>query len=131
MTHIFKVHLQLHRIYIFKIQGNGNLDHKIVPWIFYSLQTTSSSMSFFILIHILCSSCKALTDENIEGKGQLFTIGIMAPQHPKSIGEIRLRSTDPFDHPVIDPKYLEDPYDMGCFIRGSVLFGIYKQIWTF
>lgn len=64
------------------------------------------------------SKSEALTDENIEGKGQLFTIGIMAPQHPKSIGEIRLRSTDPFDHPVIDPKYLEDPYDMGCFIRG-------------
>lgn len=61
---------------------------------------------------------QAMTEGDIKGNGQLFTIGIMAPQHPKSVGEIRLRSADPFDYPIIDPHYLEDPYDMGCFIRG-------------
>ncbi|XP_052687911.1 L-sorbose 1-dehydrogenase-like [Crassostrea angulata] len=64
------------------------------------------------------SKPKAMTEGDIKGNGQLFTIGIMAPQHPKSVGEIRLRSADPFDYPIIDPHYLEDPYDMGCFIRG-------------
>ena len=67
LTHIFKVHLQLHRIYIFKIQGNGNLDHKIVPCIFYSLQTTSSSMSFFIMLIVQGSDWR-----KYRGKGTTF-----------------------------------------------------------
>ncbi|XP_061182214.1 L-sorbose 1-dehydrogenase-like [Saccostrea echinata] len=61
---------------------------------------------------------KALTEGNVIEKGKLFTIGIMAPQHPKSVGEIRLRSSDPFDFPIIDPHYLENPDDVTCFIRG-------------
>ncbi|XP_062579973.1 L-sorbose 1-dehydrogenase-like isoform X2 [Saccostrea cucullata] len=61
---------------------------------------------------------KALTEGKVIEKGKLFTIGIMAPQHPKSIGEIRLRSSDPFDFPIIDPHYLENPDDVKCFIRG-------------
>ena len=32
--------------------------------------------------------------------------------HPKSRGEIRLKSNDPFDYPDIDPKYLSDPRDV-------------------
>ncbi|OWF45028.1 uncharacterized protein LOC110457584 [Mizuhopecten yessoensis] len=36
--------------------------------------------------------------------------------HPKSKGTIRLKSKDPFDHPVIDPKYLEDPDDVKTLI---------------
>lgn len=54
----------------------------------------------------------------------------MAPQHPKSVGEIRLRSADPFDYPIIDPHYLEDPYDMGCFIRGIHTLKFSKKKFT-
>lgn len=32
--------------------------------------------------------------------------------HPKSSGTIRLQTTDPFDPPLIDPHYLENPYDI-------------------
>ncbi|XP_033751082.1 glucose dehydrogenase [FAD, quinone]-like [Pecten maximus] len=38
--------------------------------------------------------------------------------HPKSTGTIRLRSTDPFEFPDIDPHYLEHPDDVKTAIAG-------------
>ncbi|XP_052104448.1 uncharacterized GMC-type oxidoreductase Mb1310-like [Mytilus californianus] len=38
--------------------------------------------------------------------------------HPNSRGTIRLNSTDPFEYPLIDPKYLSHPDDIAGFIRG-------------
>ncbi|XP_072017410.1 alcohol dehydrogenase [acceptor]-like [Amphiura filiformis] len=38
--------------------------------------------------------------------------------HPKSRGEIRLRSTDPEDHPIIDPSFLDDPSDTDVLVKG-------------
>ncbi|XP_069134411.1 glucose dehydrogenase [FAD, quinone]-like [Argopecten irradians] len=38
--------------------------------------------------------------------------------HPKSKGTIRLKSTDPFDYPEIDPHYLEHPDDVKTLISG-------------
>ena len=46
-----------------------------------------------------------------------FTIAIIL-LHPKSVGSLRLTSTDPFDPPVIDPQYLTDKRDVEAFIRG-------------
>lgn len=37
---------------------------------------------------------------------------------PKSRGRIGLKSPDPLDDPLIDPKYLEDPEDMQTMIAG-------------
>ncbi|XP_067676235.1 alcohol dehydrogenase [acceptor]-like [Haliotis asinina] len=37
---------------------------------------------------------------------------------PKSVGTIRLRSTNPFEYPVIDPNYLSHPDDVKTLIRG-------------
>ncbi|XP_061193348.1 L-sorbose 1-dehydrogenase-like [Saccostrea echinata] len=38
--------------------------------------------------------------------------------HPKSRGTIRLQSTDPFDPPLIDPKYLDHPDDVKTLLKG-------------
>ncbi|KAI4481657.1 hypothetical protein M0804_009178 [Polistes exclamans] len=38
--------------------------------------------------------------------------------HPKSLGEIKLRSNDPSDEPLIDPKYLSNKYDVDTLING-------------
>lgn len=37
--------------------------------------------------------------------------------HPKSRGTVRLKSTDPFDHPAIDPHYLEEKEDINTLIH--------------
>ena len=37
---------------------------------------------------------------------------------PRSRGTVRLRSADPSDHPVIDPRYLSEPEDMRSLIEG-------------
>lgn len=73
-----------------------------------------------MICNLLALLHKAMTDGNVIGNGKLFTVGIMAPQHPKSVGEIHLRSNDPFDFPIIDPHYLENPEDVECFIRGQL-----------
>ena len=38
--------------------------------------------------------------------------------HPKSRGTIRLKNTDPFEPPLIDPNYFEHPYDVDLTIKG-------------
>jgi len=39
----------------------------------------------------------------------------------KSRGEIRLASSDPFDKPIIDPRYLSDPTDLWLLVEGCKL----------
>ncbi|XP_052818046.1 glucose dehydrogenase [FAD, quinone]-like [Mya arenaria] len=50
---------------------------------------------------------------DVEGFNAIFSV-----THPKSKGTIRLRSTDPFDYPILDPRYLEDKQDIEAFIGG-------------
>ena len=38
---------------------------------------------------------------------------------PKSRGRLSLRSSDPNDHPVIEPNYLTDPSDVKVLIEGK------------
>jgi choline dehydrogenase len=40
------------------------------------------------------------------------------PVHPKDRGNIRLRSPNPFDYPVIQPNYLESTEDQRSFVEG-------------
>lgn len=40
--------------------------------------------------------------------------------HPGSHGEIKLKSKDPFDPPLIDPKYLSDPRDVEILVEGEI-----------
>ena len=41
--------------------------------------------------------------------------------HPKSIGEIKLKSSDPLIAPSIDPHYFEDPYDVQAMIEVRII----------
>lgn len=43
------------------------------------------------------------------------------PCRPTSRGEIRLASSDPFDHPVIEPNYLTTPEDVETVMAGNRL----------
>ncbi|KAF8756205.1 Alcohol oxidase [Rhizoctonia solani] len=50
-------------------------------------------------------------------EGDLMSIGTIALR-PTSFGSITLRSNDPFDPPVIDPKYLSTQHDVDVLVRG-------------
>ncbi|KAG8156258.1 hypothetical protein JTE90_000194 [Oedothorax gibbosus] len=39
--------------------------------------------------------------------------------HPKSRGTVKLNSTDPYDPPLIDPNYYEDPQDLKDMVEGK------------
>ena len=38
---------------------------------------------------------------------------------PKSVGSVRLRSANPFDHPLIDPNYLAEEQDVDVLLDGE------------
>ncbi|GBM55349.1 hypothetical protein AVEN_187320-1 [Araneus ventricosus] len=39
---------------------------------------------------------------------------------PKGRGEVTLRSADPYDPPVIDPKYFSHPDDLEVIVEGKI-----------
>lgn len=40
---------------------------------------------------------------------------------PFSYGEMRLKSVNPFDYPILDPNYLHDERDVKIFVEGKPL----------
>ena len=54
-------------------------------------------------------------DNPEEGDGMTPSCTLLRPQ---STGEITLASDDPFDDPLIDPNYLDDPRDMETLVAG-------------
>ena len=59
-------------------------------------------------------------DDIFEGIGLEQNSFMVFPMvlRPKSRGRIKLRSSNPFDYPIILPNYFSDPYDMKISIRG-------------
>jgi choline dehydrogenase len=53
-------------------------------------------------------------------RGHGFTIGAILLQ-PRSRGVVRLRSSDPFDAPLIEPRYLSHPADLETLVHGVQL----------
>src|SRR5262249_33246741 len=60
-----------------------------------------------------CSDPKTRRMHNLPG----FTVSV-GISRPRSRGEIRLRSQDPADNPVIDHRLLGDPQDVAALIEG-------------
>lgn len=44
--------------------------------------------------------------------------------HPKSRGSVRLRSTNVYDFPSIDPNYMDDPQDLQDIVEGTKMICI-------
>lgn len=51
------------------------------------------------------------------GMAQFMAIMVQACR-PRSRGQVALRSADPFDAPIIDPRYMTHPYDLAMQIEG-------------
>ena len=61
----------------------------------------------------------AVWDEYFKPISETDTFSIMPVWlRPKSIGWIKLRSNDPYDKPVINPNYFNDPQDLKVMIEG-------------
>jgi choline dehydrogenase len=62
-----------------------------------------------------------------------FPAGIFLPilVQPRSIGQVRLRSADPLEPPVIDPNYLQDPADVQTFVAALELIRSLAQTQAF
>ncbi|OWF37530.1 glucose dehydrogenase [FAD, quinone]-like isoform X2 [Mizuhopecten yessoensis] len=56
------------------------------------------------------------SDNNEEG--MILMVQLLTPT---SVGRVTLKSTNPFEHPTIDPHYLEDPADIKALIKGMKL----------
>ena len=62
---------------------------------------------------------KVLSDASIDDQGQQGFVIVPILSQPKSVGELYLNTTHPFDRLIIDPHYLEDPYDVKVLVNGA------------
>ncbi|XP_045159508.2 glucose dehydrogenase [FAD, quinone]-like isoform X2 [Mercenaria mercenaria] len=62
---------------------------------------------------------------NVEGFNFIVSV-----THPKSRGTLRLKSSDPFDYPLLDPQYLTDEKDVEDFIGGIRMWEKFIQTKT-
>lgn len=71
---------------------------------------------------------KSIIDAN-QDADILFVLLILL--NPKSAGEIRLKSADPFDFPIIDAQYFADVEDVNTLVRGVRLTHKFLQTKSF
>jgi hypothetical protein len=69
------------------------------------------------IIKGLVKEVKSTSEKQVES---YFILPILL--HPQSKGTVKLQSKDPFDPPLIDPKYLTHPQDIKTFLRGIFFF---------
>ena len=54
------------------------------------------------------------------GRDSNFVLPVLV--RPKSVGELKLASSDPFLHPIIQPNYLSHPDDVKALVEGFYIF---------
>lgn len=64
---------------------------------------------------------KKYFSKHLIDEGRYTTVCLPTLLHPKSRGQIKLASSNPFDHPLIDPNYLAERDDVDRLIRACQL----------
>jgi choline dehydrogenase-like flavoprotein len=86
------------------------------------IQIHTSPTLFFFDFGTIYKKILGISDETSEAykdyHGQDGLSLIPTLLRPKSRGTIRLASSNPHDHPIIDPHYLEDPHDLETIMGG-------------
>lgn len=54
-------------------------------------------------------------------EGKAFYWCLSEVTQPKGSGEVTLRSSNPYDPPIIDPKYFSHPHDLEVVVEGEHL----------
>lgn len=93
------------------VPGLPDLEMMIVP----SNRTTEFFQKNFGLTN---ETLKAMT-KNVKNNST-FTIYLVC-LHPKSVGNVTLKSNSPFDYPLINSNFLEDPHDIEVLYRAVLL----------
>ena len=68
---------------------------------------------------IAIDKLKETIDPDVEDPGRRGFSIVPTLLQPKSVGELYLNTTHPFDSPIIDPHYMEDPHDIKVLINGA------------
>ena len=67
---------------------------------------------------------KNISDE--QKRNSILAVSMVV--RPKSVGSIKLASSNPFDHPLIDPNYLDNEDDVKAYLEGwEILEKIYES----
>lgn len=64
--------------------------------------------------------------ENLVSKSKISILPILL--HPKSRGYIKLRSNDPLDSPIINPRYLTDDDDIRMLVKGIKIIELLTEM---
>ncbi|KAF8531934.1 alcohol oxidase [Gautieria morchelliformis] len=86
----------------------------------YQIKDETSGPNAPDLEHIIVPLAYSLPRRPIPSSGDMMTMGTVLLR-PQSTGTITLQSNDPFDPPVIDPKYLSTQNDIAVLVRGLKL----------
>jgi choline dehydrogenase-like flavoprotein len=95
---------------------NASDDFPDIEFHFVSGSTNSDGGSQLRKIHGLTESFYNKVFAPINNRDVWSIIPMLL--RPKSIGQIKLRSNNPFDYPYIYPNYFKDDYDMKTLIEG-------------
>merc|ERR1719242_168588 len=84
-------------------------------------QKANENLNKFFNWDVTKSPMFSIKRKNPKHDQQAMTHSLMAATmlvRPKSVGTLKLVSSDPYDHPLCDPKYLSHPDDIEAFVDG-------------
>lgn len=96
--------------------ANSSLDWPDIEFHFVSGSTNSDGGSQLRKAHGLTDAFYRSVFEPINNRDAWSIIPMLL--RPRSVGSIRLRSSNPFDYPYIFPNYLSDEFDLKTLIEG-------------
>ena len=80
-------------------------------------EQTLPDLQYFLIPWAYPEPNEDIPEKGVIDKRPSFTV-LAALLYPKSRGTIRLRSSDPKAHPLIDPAFLKDPADERVLLKG-------------